>query len=451
MIVMKFGGTSVGSAEQIATVSELVRSRQSQQPIVVVSAVGGTTDLLQQAFHAKGSDERESILQQIEDKHTAIIRTLWPEEVDSRALLSYLTKQLNLLRRRLRSTTRSKALQDNVLATGEILSSYIVAHYINMQGSAARQVVASDIIVTNNHHGSAEFIEEPTMERVSSVILPLVQAGIIPVVTGFIGASQRGHITTLGRGGSDYSAAIIGYCLGADEIQIWTDVDGMFTTDPHLLEDALLLERLSFREASELAAFGAKILHPKTIKPAVRTGIPVRILNTFRPDASGTVITEEVNASGGVTAIACKKQTVLVNLYATEMLLGRGFLARICSIFANHNISVDLVSASEASVSLTLDNDENLNAAIAKLETFTTVSVQRDVGVVSLVGTDITQTPATIRLIFSVLEELDVPVRMVSLGASDINISLIMPASAVTHAVAELHGQFITAKERSLV
>ncbi|HTE22388.1 MAG TPA: aspartate kinase [Candidatus Limnocylindria bacterium] len=450
MIVMKFGGTSVGSAEQITTVCELVRARQDQQPVVVVSAVGGTTDLLQQAFDAKAQTEREAVLHQILDKHETIIYALWPDKIDNHAPCAYLAEHLASLRSRLSLTDRSRATQDSVLASGEMLASHLVAQYINTQGTPAHQVIASDLIITTSNHGAAEFIEVPTKKRVRSTITPMAEAGIIPVVTGFIGADEHGQVTTLGRGGSDYSAAIIGHCLEAEEIQIWTDVDGMFTTDPRLFKDALLLERLSFREASELAAFGAKILHPKTIKPAVRTGIPVRILNTFRPAAAGTVITEEASGPGGVTAIACKQQTVMINLYASEMLLGQGFLARICTIFAGHNISVDLVSASEASVSLTLDNDDNLEAALAELSTFTTVGVQRDVGIVSLVGSNITQSPATIRLIFSVLEELDIPVRMVSLGASDINVSLIMPAAAVTAAVARLHTQFIP-RERSTV
>lgn len=450
VIVMKFGGTSVGSGERIATIARLVKDRIEQRPIVVVSAVAGTTDLLLRAFNATNRTDRVDALQAVSDKHIDIIAELWPIKADRQHALDYLSRQTRLLQRDLSHKSRPRYLQDRVLAHGEMTASYIVAHYMSTQDISSQQIVASSMIVTNGVAGAAEPVELPTKKRVAATLLPLVEEGIVPVVTGFIGANRYGRITTLGRGGSDYTAAIVGYCLQAQEIQIWTDVDGMFTTDPRLVKDAQLIDHLSFKEASELAAFGAKILHPKTIRPAIRAGIPVRILNTFRPELSGTYITKESESTRPVLAIACKKKVVVVNLYATEMLFHEGYLARISTIFAKYHISVDLLSASEASVSVTLDNDEDLQQAVKELETFTAVSIQRDAGVVSLVGHRITESPSTIRTVFSVLESLDVPVRMVSLGASDINISLVVPEKQVAEAVTAFHDQFITQQKKEI-
>src|SRR5436190_1053943 len=203
-----------------------------------------------------------------------------------------------------------------------------------------------------------------TKKNVKKNLLPLLKNGIVPVVTGFIGATKNGHTTTLGRGGSDYTASIIGYALQAEEIQIWTDVDGMYSADPRVVKDARFLSKISYREASEMATFGAKILHPRTIHPAISANIPVKILNTLHPEHPGTLVQKTKQTDADIAVVTCKKQTPLITLYATDMLFRKGFLSRIFDVFTKHHISVDLVSVSEVSVSVTLDNTNNLSEAI---------------------------------------------------------------------------------------
>ncbi|MBI2621267.1 MAG: aspartate kinase, partial [Candidatus Levybacteria bacterium] len=274
-------------------------------------------------------------------------------------------------------------------------------------------------------------------------LTPLVQKKIVPVVTGFIGATKNGRVTTLGRGGSDYSAAIIGYCLNAREVQIWTDVDGVFSADPRLVKNAKQLQRITYKEASELAAFGAKVLHPRTIRPLIPENIPIVIKNTFNPSSAGTYINGRGSGNPRIAAIASKPKVTLVNLYSLEMLLSKGFLEKIFAVFAKHNISVDLVSVSEVSVSVTLDNREDLQGALQELKDFAITSTNQ-VGVISLIGENILETDGVLKNVFSILSSAKVPVRMLSLGASDINISIVTDPVFVSSAVNVLHDGIIS-------
>lgn len=319
------------------------------------------------------------------------------------------------------------------------MSSAILANALESHGINVSQVIATDLIVTNDNFGSAEFILEPTRKKIKKILMPLVKKGIVPVVTGFIGTTKKGQVTTLGRGGSDYSAAIIGFCLAVDEIQIWTDVDGIFTVDPRIVKNARPLQVVSFKEAAELAAFGAKILHPRCIAPAIKAAIPVRILNTFNPNRSGTLITTNHKISRQIKAISFKKKITLVNIYSTEMLLQKGFLARIFQTFSKYNISVDLVSVSEVSVSVTLDNRNNLEKAVQQLSEFANVSVGENFGMVSLIGEEITDSSGNIKNIFDILASRRIVPKMVSLGATNINISIVIKSDQVKKAVKYLH------------
>ena len=276
------------------------------------------------------------------------------------------------------------------------------------------------------------------------ILAPLIQKGTVPVVTGFLGRTPDGRTTTLGRGGSDYSASIIGRSLGAKEIQIWTDVDGIFTADPRVVKNARIIEDISYREASEMAAFGAKVLHPRTIRPAVEKSIPVRVLNTFNLAAQGTLVSPRSTGTG-LKAIAFKKGVVLVNVYSDSMLFSRGFLARMFEIFARHQISIDLVSVSEVSVSVTLDNNGTLDTAVKELEAFSKVTVHKgSFGVISLVGEGIVSTRDIMRDVSARFSEHRIPLRMISMGASDINISLVIPAEDVVRAANMAHDEFLS-------
>lgn len=432
----------MGGAQQIRAVERLVRARLALRPTVVVSAVSGTTDALLNAFATTEEVVKEMALRAISEKHRTIINDLWSTQNDAAPHLEYLDRQMTLLQQCLQSSSRSKEARDAVLSVGEALSSYIVASYMTTRAILAQQVLASDIIVTNSHFGAATVIDAPTRKAVNKVLIPLLEKQIVPVVTGFIAANRTGRTTTFGRGGSDYTAALLGNIMGANEIQIWTDVDGMFTTDPRVCKEAQLLEAISFREASELATYGAKILHPKTIQPAIAAGIPVRILNTFAPDSSGTLITSTTRMSRAVTAIAFKKQVVLVNVYAVEMFLQEGFLARVFAVLYRHHISVNIVSASETSVSFTLDNDEDLAAAMEELNLLASVEVVPNVGTVSLVG-DLLASKTILRRVFHALEAEGIVVRMISMATADTNLSLLIPTDQVIAAVIRLHHQLL--------
>lgn len=430
MIVMKFGGTSVGSAESIRLVRDIVLERVEAQPVVVVSAVSGVTNLLVELAQADGSDRGELLA-----RHMEVIAGLWNEPpVDLVRYIKETIRQTFEDARALPGSQRS----DLIISLGERLSSRIVSDFIS-ERHPAKQSLASDILVTNDAFGAAEILDKESAEKVTSFKQDIIDGNYIPVVTGFIGATKDGRITTLGRGGSDYSAALLGYYLEADEVQIWTDVDGVFTTDPRNNENAKLIPEITYQEASELAAFGAKVLHPKTMRPAVHGRIPIRIANTFRPDAPTTKIVAESDRKRQVIAVATKKSVVMVNMYAAEMLLSKGFLARISSVFAGHNISIDIVSASEASVSLTLDNHEQLEAAVDELREFSEVTVNSEVGLVSLIGQAISYSPTLLALVTKELAAMEIELDMVSVGASGINISLVLPSSSVERVADRLH------------
>ncbi len=446
MIILKFGGTSVSNQKCLKTIASIVKKEKSREPVVVVSAISGVTDLLLLLINAKESDRR-NILKKIELLHMNLIKSYSPKA--RLEIISYVEKCMGQIDKLSLRKRKDSSLQDEIVSYGEIMSSYIISYMLRSVGISARQVIATSLIVTDNNFGAAEFLPEITREKAKKVILPLVEKGTVPVVTGFIGVTKDGKITTFGRGGSDYTAAILGYVLNAREIQIWTDVDGIFTSDPRFIKDASVLSEISYKEASELAAFGAKILHPKTIRPAISAGISVRVLNTFNPDGPGTLIKEKSEAAGHIIAIAAKRRITLVNLYSTDMLLSRGFLARIFAIFSKYNISIDLVSVSEVSVSVSLDNDENLQKTIEELETFATISISRQLGTVSLIGEGIVNVRNILKNIFSTLDKAKIQVKMISLGATDINISLVLSSSEIDECVSCLHRVMI--KERKVV
>ncbi len=446
VIVLKFGGTSVSSRDSVQTIaSEVERClKLGNRPVLVVSALSGVTEQLLGLLR-EPSKRIPSRLQAIRITHEKIINELFSEAAHS-AVTSYVNTQLSRASALAKRKTRNGSVSDEVASLGEIMSSYLIAEFLKAQGINAKQVIATGVIATDDNFTNAEFIPARTIRNARTVLTPLLRGGIVPVVTGFIGASPKGKTTTLGRGGSDYSASIIGHALDAEEIQIWTDVDGIFTADPRHIKNTVLIPGISYREASEMAAFGAKVLHPRTIKPAVEKRIPVRVLNTFNPDSHGSIVSYKSGGSG-LKAIAFKKSVTLITVYSDAMLFSRGFLARIFNTFAEHNISVDLVSVSEVSVSVTLDNNEHVAAAVRKLEKFATVSVHKEgFGVISLIGEKIAESKSLLDELFPLLTKLSVPLRMISMGASDINVSIVIPAREIVRTANALHNHFIVSK-----
>jgi aspartate kinase len=329
---------------------------------------------------------------------------------------------------------------DAVAALGELMSSRIVAAALTDAGLEAVWVDARQVLVTTADHGAALPLTTETVTRLEERVLPLLGRGAVPVLGGFIGATQAGVVTTLGRGGSDYSAAIFGAGLGADEIQIWTDVDGMLTADPRVVPDARVVDSLSFDEASELAYFGAKVLHPSTILPAVARNIPVRIVNSHRADSPGTLITADADARPGLAAIACKRGVTKIDIMSSRMLMAYGFLRRVFEVFERFRTPVDVVTTSEVSVSVTIDDRRHLGGIAEALGAFATVTPAQDRAIVCAVGEALRRDPTLGTRVLAALDGL--PIEMVSQGGSRKNITVVVPDDAVTGAMQRLHDRF---------
>lgn len=443
MIISKFGGTSVSTAERINTICTIARRRLLRKPVIVVSALSKVTDLL--LTMAREPRRRTSCIKDIRARHLALVQSIWRDEAEVSRIMRVIDTRLREAQLAANGRMNAAAI-DKLSSFGEIMSSYIVSEALKKNGIPSQQVIATEIIVTNDEFGKAEFTPAATRVKVRARLLPLVKKGVVPVVTGFIGATRAGRTTTLGRGGSDYSAAILGYSLDADEIEIWTDVDGILTADPRMVKSATLIPKISYREASELANFGAKVLHPRTIRPAMKANIPVRVLNTLNPRSKGTLILEDFVSRRPATAISSKKAVILINMYSTEMLFSKGFLARTFEVFSRHNISVDLVSVSEVSISVTLDNGDDLGPVLREIKKFAAIEVSEDFGMVSLIGSNIATSSKNIRRIFDMLDAEGILVRMVSLGSVSINVSLVLWRRDVERAVRVLHDTLVMGK-----
>jgi aspartate kinase len=447
MIVMKFGGTSVGSAERVRGLGERVREHLPRKPAVVVSAFSGITDLLIRGarFALHRDPAAEAAVHELVTRHNQAIDELVPPgDVKSRLLahVEAVAGELRILYTGVHYleelTPRSL---DAISAMGERLSCQIVAAALERLGLPARAFEARNILVTDDSFGRALPLMDQTQARVREMIVPFVEADGVPVMGGFIGATRAGVTTTLGRGGSDWSAAILGSLLPAEEIQIWTDVDGMMTLDPRVFPGAKVIPEVSFDEAAELAYFGAKVLHPATIKPAVEKGIPVRILNSLNPGAPGTLITREARGTEGEPrAIAFKKGIAVILISQPRMLMAHGFVARVFEVFSLHRTPVDLIATSEVSISLTVDDPALVPNVQKDLMALGEVKVLANMAIVSVVGRGFVQRSGLAARIFHALR--DVNVVMISFGASDVNVSCVVAEADAERAVKSLHREF---------
>ncbi|MES1259175.1 MAG: aspartate kinase [Gemmatimonadota bacterium] len=446
MIVMKFGGTSVGDATAIRRGAEIVRGRIDRKPVVVVSAMSGVTNALFAIANDAIDGRLGAALDSVEllraRHHRELAALLGDDaaaaparwEIDARFdEVGALAKALAVL-----GHATPRAL-DAIAATGERLSVGLVVAAYRAAGLPAVEVDARQVVVTDEAHTRAVPLPDAIAVAAERLVAPQLRDGKIPVMAGFVGATTGGVTSTLGRGGSAFSASLIGAALHADAIEIWTDVDGMLTADPRVVPDARLIAEIRFDEASELASFGAKVLHPSTIAPAVRLGIPVYVLNSMRPDGAGTRITTGAPRRS-VTAIAGKRGTSVVKLRSSKMLLAHGFLRTIFEVFERHRTSVDVIATSEVEVSLTVDHDERLDVVLADLAGLADVSVERSLGIVSLVGAGLTDQTATIATAFAALG--DITVHMLSLSSTGINLTVIVAEDHVTLAMQRLHAAF---------
>jgi aspartate kinase len=446
MIVMKFGGTSVRDVDAVLRVIGIV-GREKRPRLVVVSALAGVTDgLLDIAGlveDGEGDEAREAV------------RALRRRHEDMAALVASAGEKARLLADldghfdELEAIVHALAVveevsprsRDMIVSFGEITSSRIVAAALTDAGIPSESVDPRSVLVTDSEHGTAQPDVEATDERLRRDVAPLLARGVVPVLGGFVGATPTGLTTTLGRGGSDFSAALFGAGLGAEEIQIWTDVDGMLTADPRLVTGARVVPRLSFGEASELAYFGAKVLHPSTILPAVRNDVPVRILNSHRPEAPGTRITRSpANGAKGPTAIACKRGLTRLDVTSTRMLMAYGFLRRVFEVFERYRTPVDVVTTSEVSVSVTIDDRGALDAIVADLAEFAEVTSEDGMAIVCAVGDGLRRDPRLATQMLGALEGL--PLVMVSQGGSRQNITVVVREGDVASAMERLHQRF---------
>jgi aspartate kinase len=324
---------------------------------------------------------------------------------------------------------------------GELLSSHLVAAALAHAGVPAQWVDARRAIVTNDDHTCAVPLTRETTAALRDAVVPLIDAGHVPVLGGFVGATPAGHTTTLGRGGGDYSGALVGAGVEAAEIQIWTDVDGMLTADPRVIANPRLVPQLSFAEAAELAYFGAKVLHPSTIRPAVERDIPVRILNSRKPEGSGTLISATGAVAGPpVTGLACKRDLTVVDVTSSRMLAAYGFLRQVFEVFERYRTAVDVVTTSEVSVSVTVDDRRHLDAITESLREFGEVSIEPEMALLCAVGDRLRNEPEIGARVVRVLEE--VPLRMISQAAARRNITVILRQSDLPHAMERLHEEF---------
>ncbi|MBL8960301.1 MAG: lysine-sensitive aspartokinase 3 [Gemmatimonadetes bacterium] len=446
MIVVKFGGTSVGDADAIDRAAAIVRERLPRQPLVVVSALGGATNALIAITQQAAEGQLISAIRGVEalrDRHLeAAERLLSPgpglHEVQAELgatfdELAHLAEALSTLGH---ATPRAR---DAIAAKGELLSSVLVVAAFRERGVPATWVDATSVMITTDLFEKAEPRPDRIAEASQRVLRPLLAQGQVPVVGGYVGATDHGITTTLGRGGSDYSASLFGAALGAEAIEIWTDVDGMLTADPRVVPSARLIDRIRFDEASELASFGAKVLHPSTISPAVRLGIPVWIFNSRKPQGTGTLITFEAPRRP-VSAIAGKSGVTIVKVRSPRMLLQHGFLRTIFDIFDRHRTSVDVVATSEISVSATIDDATHLDSLVVELSALGDVSVERNRGIVALVGAGMGESSQAMAAALGALRDLRV--HMLSLSASAINLTMIVDGDQVATAMGRLHDAF---------
>jgi aspartate kinase len=446
---MKFGGTSVEDAQAMQRTAGIVRGRRERglEAVVVVSAMAKVTDLLLSAAAAAGRGDKAGALAigaRLRHRHIDTSTALLEPERFARLQVT-LHQEFDALDDLLRGIAAVGELtprtNDLVLSFGERLSSRIIAEAFEQHGLRGAHVDARSCIVTDASYGKAVPLESVIEAKLAAIVLPLIDAGKTPVLGGFIGATAEGITTTLGRGGSDYTAALVGGGMHAGAIEIWTDVNGIMTTDPRICPDALRVKTISFEEAAELAYFGAKVLHPATILPAVQKSIPVWVLNSRNAENEGTKITAmAAKCASPFKSIAAKKKLTIIDVVASRMLMSHGYLKAVFDVFDKYKCAIDMVSTSEVSISVTVDSNQQLPEICAELAKIADVKMEGHKALVCLVGEDIRGHNGIAGQVFSAISHVNV--RMISQGASEINMSFMIDEEDVEEAVRSLHEHF---------
>jgi aspartate kinase len=463
MRVLKFGGTSVGNADAFARVASIVRRARAQDPetVVVTSAMSSVTNALIAAAKA-AAEGNEKLYQDVRSellvKHQMVVGQLIPDGVARAALGRLFEEKLATFEQLCHSIAVLGELTarglDVVSGLGERLAAPLLAAVLRAHDVSAEAVDAGEIVVTDDHFGGANPLMDLTRERTRARLLPLVKGGIVPVVTGFIGATEKGVATTLGRGGSDYSAAIVGTCLDAERVEIWTDVDGVLTADPRIVPEARSLPQLSYAEAAELSYFGAKVLHPKTILPAIEQSIPIYVLNTFNPDHPGTRIVHKADEKGNVVkAITAIKGLTLVTVAGRGMIGVPGIAARTFQAVASVGANVLMISQSSSEQSIcfvipqsdaprVLDALQKAMAHELQHRLIDSIYGEDGIVIVAVVGAAMKGTPGIAAKVFSALGEASINVVAIAQGSSEANISLVVAQGNSDEAVRRIHAAF---------
>jgi len=459
---MKFGGTSVGDAACIARAAAIVKSASAERSVaVVVSAMSGVTNrLIDSAHHAEAGEAEyaNNVVAELRAQHEKALQALVSDSQRAADVEKSLGDVLAELERLLQGTALLRELTpralDAISGTGERLSAPLLAAAVNELGVSSVAVSATQVIVTDPHHGRAEPLMEPTRERAERILRPLLKKGVVPVVTGFIGATLEQVLTTLGRGGSDYSATILGAALDAQETIIWTDVDGVKTADPKLVPEARTIDEISYNEAAELAYFGAKVLHPNTLRPVTAAGVPVWIRNSFAPEKRGTKITARGNSNGGgVKALTAIRGVTMITVGGPGIVGLTDVLARSFAATAALRINVLFVSqsSSQNDICFVISSADEKRAAQALREAFAPeiaeetvehVSCNSNVAIVAAVGENMHGIPGIAGRTFSALGREGINIIAIAQGSSEYNISLVIEATATQHAMRTLHNEF---------
>jgi len=454
LVVMKFGGTSVEDAKAILRTAEIVQGRRSRglAATVVVSAMARVTDqLLATAAAAGRADKLEALAlaTRLRSRHIDTAADLLQDDLFTQ-LKSTIESEFDALDDLLKGISAVGELtprtSDNVVSFGERLSSRMVAAAFAQAGLNGVHVDARRCIITDDHFGKAAPQQKAIEAKLLELVLPLLDAGKTPVMGGFIAATAAGITTTLGRGGSDYTAALVGGGLHVGAIEIWTDVNGIMTTDPRICADALRVKAISFEEAAELAHFGAKVLHPATIIPAVQKSIPVWVLNSRNAANEGTKITALAPpCASPFKSIAAKKKLTIIDIVASRMLMTHGYLKAVFDVFDRFECAIDMVSTSEVSISLTVESNDRLPAICAELSKIADVKLEGNKALICMVGEDIRGQNGISARVFSAIRHINV--RMISQGASEINMSFMIEESDVDEAIRSLHAEFFAAPD----
>lgn len=448
MVVMKFGGSSVADAARIRHVAEIVKTQLTKKPVLVLSAMGDTTDHLLEAGDAALKHGKVQI-DRIEKLHLDTIKTLkLPVKKEITSLLDELTRLLSGISMIRELTPRTK---DYLVSFGERLSVRMTAAYLKSIGINAQAFDAFDVgFLSDSNYTQAELKKE-SRDLIPKKILPLIKGNVVPVVTGFIAKDEKGRITTLGRGGSDLTATMIASACKAKEVQVWKDVDGILTADPRIVKNARPVESVTYEEAAELAYYGAQVLHPRAMQPCMKTGTPVLVKNSYNLKAPGTRIEAAaaavVDKRPPLRAITSRKNVTLIDIVSTRMLGQYGFLAEVFSIFAKNNISIDMVATSEVSVSLTLDSSYDLSEAKKELSKIASVEIKTGKAIVSIIG-NVKRSSEILARAFRICQLAGISVQMISQGASKVNISFIVNDTEAAEAVNAVHMDFFDKLEK---